>query len=391
MRVIKANTKSYEFFHETLPSFTRDNISNGLKPTNYCFNSKRNNYTIYNHNAILELIDLQNKINSSNNITEIEGHLSTYTKNTLKLGESNLYFLDKNNTVIESVSYSANIETKTFINSLLSSGIISRIITDRSHVIIPDNLLKTTKMENAFYLIMPLVNDSKNSGCLVIIVDPSINEDSTEVIMLKAALGIVSRKIELIDKQQELKNVYNELQLFQTRLANDYKLSAIGELTAGILADILSPLQVIISHTGLTTKGDNTGNDAILDTVNAQAKKISRVVNRLTNFTAPASGKLKLQPCDINDTILEFYEVVISTLKTESYECILELGENIPNILSHPNYLNQVLMNVFLLLKPSGNRVGGVLLQSKYQDGQVVIKFFTTDYYSNLELRTQRT
>ncbi len=385
MRVIKEIELYYEPFHETLPILTRDDTSNRLKPFNHRFNEIRKHETDYNNDRLSELFELQYKINRSTNLVTLEQNFMDYVKNSLKFEEVNLFFIDEKYTVIESVLNNETLKTKTFINSLLSSGVIKQLIENKNSKILPDDFLKNSERSKTFYLLIPFFCSTQNNGCLLVKVNPAITTASPEVTLLKIGLDIISKKIEFMDKQKELKNVYNELQVFQSRLTNDYKLSAIGELTTGILEDILSPLQVITSYIDFIKKENNPDYNSALNTINLQAKKINRVVNRLINFAKPVEGKLKLQPCEINDIIIEFYDLVLSTLKKDNYECILDLDQNIPAILSHPNYINQALMNMFLLLKPDGNKVGGVLLQSKYQDGKVLIKLFTTDYYKNLE------
>lgn len=385
MRVIKENTPQYESFYETLPSFTKNAVTRDLTPVVSARGKNDFRNTRTETGSIAGLREVQAKFADSSDIIELDRTFAQYIRDTLKLGVSGLFLLDEKNTVIESVSNDAPIRTKAFLNSLLSSGVIREIVESGKHIIVPEDLLKNIKVEKVLYLIVPFGGGSRNRGCLVVKLNPDAGTDSDKISALQIGLEFISQKIELLDKQREVKKAYNDLQLFQSRLANDYKLAAIGELTTGILDDILSPLQVIMSYTDFLGKEDSAECRANLDTVNLQAKKISRVVNRLINFSKPVGGKLKIQPCDINDIIIEFYEVVISTLKNNKYECILDLDQNVPDILSHPNYLIQVLMNVFFLLKPAESKAGGVLLQSKFQDGRVYVKFFTTEYLSNLE------
>lgn len=387
MRVIKKNMPQYESFYETLPSYTMDTTTRNLTPVINSTNSLANFKSDPEQKRLFNFRYLQNKINKANNIAEIDKIFAEYIKGSLGLGQSNFFLLDENNTVIESVSFDAETKTKAFINSLLNSGLIKDVMSLGKPRIISDDLLKDFEGEKSTYLLMPFGDNLKNNGLLSVKISPSVNIESVETSLLQIGLDIISNKIEMLDKQQEVISAYNELQLFQSRLANDYKLSAIGELTTGILDDILSPLQVITSYIDLIRKDECPGCEAELDTIGLQAKKINRVVGRLINFAKPVEGKLKIQPCDINDTIIEFYEVVISSLKNENYECILDLDENIPGILSHPNYLTQILMNIFFLLKPGGNKGGGVLLQSKYQFGKVIVRFFTTEYSKKLESR----
>jgi len=273
LRVIKEIELYYEPFHETLPILTRDDTSNRLKPFNHRFNEIRKHETDYNNDRLSELFELQYKINRSTNLVTLEQNFMDYVKNSLKFEEVNLFFIDEKYTVIESVLNNETLKTKTFINSLLSSGVIKQLIENKNSKILPDDFLKNSERSKTFYLLIPFFCSTQNNGCLLVKVNPAITTASPEVTLLKIGLDIISKKIEFMDKQKELKNVYNELQVFQSRLTNDYKLSAIGELTTGILEDILSPLQVITSYIDFIKKENNPDYNSALNTINLQAKK----------------------------------------------------------------------------------------------------------------------
>ena len=248
-----------------------------------------------------------------------------------------------------------------------------------------DHLVHDIDGSKSFYLLIPILEENKGKGIFSILTPTSsFSENSLEVPFIQMGLTIILSKIEILLKQKELKNIYNELHVYQSKLANDYKLSAIGELTSGIVEDILTPLQVITSTTELLRSEGNYVDEELLYSINVQVKKVKNIINRLVNFAGITDGKLKVQPCSINGIINDFYQVTITSLQNDNYECVLDLEDNLPSVLSHPNYINQLLSYIFSLLKSQKSVGGGMLIQTKYHNERVNIKILSTDYLENI-------
>ncbi|MDR3627343.1 MAG: hypothetical protein P4L45_10945, partial [Ignavibacteriaceae bacterium] len=174
------------------------------------------------------------------------------------------------------------------------------------------------------------------------------------------------------------------------KLANDYKLSAIGELTSGIVEEILSPLQVISSTTELIRSDDSQVDGEVFDTINTQVKKVKKIINNLLKFAGNNDVKSKVQPCNINELINEFYMLTVSSLSNDKYECITDLEENLPPVITRPNYIYQLLTNIFSMIRSQKGNEGGILIQTKYRDEKVEIKFLTTDCEEDLKQENLR-
>ncbi len=298
--------------------------------------------------------------------------------------KAEIYLIDNNQHVFEPLNKSKDSFENNFFNVCLKEGIFNRVFEKESPILIPSSQRKDRKATNENYLIFPLLKGKEKRGILALTTNMlSFSESSEEYNYIKFIISLTINKIDLIKSKEELNSTYNELQVYQSKLSNDYKLSAIGELTSGIAEDILSPLQIILGYTDFLRKENNLNDYPSLDAINAQVKKVETVVKGLIKFANINDAKYKIQPCNLNEIITEYYNMISSFLKNENYECILDLENNIPPVLSHPNNIHQILTNVFSLLKSQDSTSGGILIQTKHHKDAVEVKFISTDKIDN--------
>ncbi len=384
MRVIKSNTRRYEAFHKTLPSMTKTGASAGLELLTDNYVEGIDDYKDKGYNASIKILEFGKKLKKSSSITSAEENYRPILKEFFNCKESNIFLFNEDRTSLNAVSPDVSLRSKYFINKLLTDGTLNEILKTGKHKIIWDSFVYNIDGTKSYYLIIPFSGASKYSGVLSILMPFPLKDSSVELPLIKISLEMYLNKLEVIEKQEELKSAYNELQMYQSKLSNDYKLSAIGELTSGILEDVLSPLQVITSSTEFLKHENASEDDKVLDTINLQVQKVKEVINRVVKFAGTGNVKNKIYPCSINNIIIEFYKIFNSSLKNDNYECVLDLEKNIPSVLTHPNYINQILTNIFFLVKAAGNKAGGILIQTKYIKDYVTVKFLSTDFFEYL-------
>jgi phosphoglycerate-specific signal transduction histidine kinase len=122
----------------------------------------------------------------------------------------------------------------------------------------------------------------------------------------------------------------------------------------------------------------------VLETINNQVKKIETVIGRLSKFARINSNSTITTPCNINEEVSQYSDLLMSSLNNDNYECILDLGENIPPILSNSNMLNQIFSNLFTIIRTGFSDAGGILIQTRFQSGMVQVNIFTTDTLGRL-------
>ncbi len=367
-----------------LPSITKTAASAGPEMLSRKYGNEIEDYKDKGYNASVGVLEFGDKLRELNSITSVEKNYEHFLKDFFDCKESNIFLFNEDRTALKPVSVNVSLRGRYFINNLLTAGTLNEILETGKHKIILDSFVKNIDGSKSYYLIIPFLNVSKFSGVLSLQMPNSLNDNSIEIPLIKISLEMYLNKLEIIEKKEELKSAYDELQVYQSKLSNDYKLSAIGELTSGIVEDVLSPLQVITTSTEFLKHENDSTDDKVLDTINYQVQKVKNVINRLVKFAGTGDVKNKFYPCNINRIISEFYGIFNSSLKSNNYECVLDLGNDIPSVLTHPNYINQILTNIVLLIKAGENTAGGILIQTKCIKNSVAVKFLLTDYFDSL-------
>ncbi|MGA7723519.1 MAG: histidine kinase dimerization/phospho-acceptor domain-containing protein [Ignavibacteriaceae bacterium] len=390
MRVIKPNTLTYESFNKSLPYLTKSNGPGGSQRFINLDLGKEEDKSI---NKSLKLIlEFKVSIAKSKTNDQIFSLFEDTVKRILNIKELNIFIPDYESNLLISVFPALSERMSFFINKLFENKILKEVIYIGNPKIIVDSLVYNIDGTKTSYLLIPLGNESldinghnSNEGILVLSLASGCSETSPEILLIQLALAFILAQISFVNKQVDLKNKIDELQTYQSKLANDFKLSAIGELTSGIVEEILSPLQVITSTTELLRTEDNQVDGEVIDTINQQVKKVKSIINNLLKFAGNNDAKSKVQPCNINELIKEFYELTYSSLNNDKYECITDLEENLPPVITQPNSIYQLLTNILSIIRAGKGNEGGILIQTKYRDEKVEIRFLTTDMDEKLK------
>ncbi len=282
-----------------------------------------------------------------------------------------------------------------FINNAYKEGILDWVFEDLFPKVIPDLKLYSIKGSKLNYIVFPLKSEKRNRGILSILTSlTALPGDSIESKIIQLIGTIVFSKVDLIKKTNELKSAYQDQQIYQSKLLNDYKLSAIGELTNGVVEEILSPLQVIMSQVDFLRKENSEVTQTEADSIKTQVKKVEKIITRLVKFASINNDNIKIYPCDLNRLIKDYHNLLSSTLKNINYESYLDLADNLPPVLSNPDYIYQILSNVFSLINASiteeisgyskNQNGGGVLIQTRYKDKKINVRIVFTAQLKNL-------
>ena len=235
------------------------------------------------------------------------------------------------------------------------------------------------KPEN--HIIIPIPENKDYRGALSILTTlPSFKEHVLEFQLINIMLRMTVNKIDSLNLKNNLKSTVEELQSYQTKLLNDYKLSAIGELTFGVVEHIFSPLQVILSSTDLLRNSVSEDDQDVLDNIKDQIDKVKSLIQPLMKFAQSGGTKTALEACCLNDFIADYVEVTSPSFKQMNYECIMDLEEKLPTIISNSGEVNQLLTNIFTLLQSEPQNSGGILIQTRVLNEQILLKMISTDY-----------
>jgi len=380
LRVIKNNRIRCESFSSSLPSFTK--AVGTVKPRFVQVTSAKQIESFENLPGMLRKISVFEKaIKSSLDAKQIILKVNEFLKGIIDFKEADLFFFDDFRLKLVSVVEPSNLKTTEFINRVFSEGILDWVLRENKPQVIPDLREVSSTGSKSNYLLFPIGEGKEPKGVFALLTRPMQKyEDSLEVQLIQLVLNIAVPKIELIKKDEELKSTYHELHVYQSKLSNDFRLSAIGELTSGLAEDILSPLQVILSTADYLQTDEETLGNNNLNVIKQQVRKVETVVNRLVKFADMNDDRLEIKPCRLDEVIKDYHNFINSSLQTANIECILNLDENVPSVLSHPDYLTHLLTTIFGMIKTSAQDGGGILIQTKYNNGFVIVRVVTTAF-----------
>ena len=132
-----------------------------------------------------------------------------------------------------------------------------------------------------------------------------------------------------------------ELQLLQAE-----KLSAIGQLVAGVAHELNNPMTSIKGFTELLLRRTDLDEEARQDLsyINSQAERAGRIVTNLLTFAREHQPQRTL--VDINKVIEDTLSLHTYHLRVDNIRVVRELTQDLPNSVADPYQLQQVFLNL---------------------------------------------
>lgn len=154
---------------------------------------------------------------------------------------------------------------------------------------------------------------------------------------------IVSGAVDLTERRA----VEAELAAQREALFQSEKLSALGELLAGVAHELNNPLSVVVGHAMLLKEMTSDPEIALrLEKIGAAAERCARIVK---SFLAMARQQTaQFQPVDMNEVARTAIEVTGYALRSANIEVELKLDAQLPNVCGDAAQLGQVLTNLIV-------------------------------------------
>ena len=376
MRVIKENNQKFHSFTLSLKQLERSSSQSGTVFV------EKNDESLSDLNgkdsSLNRIHNFTKKINSHTNLQDILSDFKNEVKSLTFFNEPEIFLINEKTSNCFPLNTNCKENISSFVRRNLSAGVIDWIAETRSYKIIPYGNYNSLSF-GLNCLIVPIFNSGKFKGVLSTITSfTELDKESAELKLLATLLDITFSKIQFELTKNELNNVYSELQSVQSKLENDYKLAALGELAYRSIEEISSPIQVILSYADLLKREYPEIDEEMTDLIKKKVYDIKSILERLVKFITTDDKAKKVVPCSVNEVIVEFRKLVEPALNAENCECVLDLEENIPSILSNKNYLNQIFINGFSLINPLTEPGGGVIIQSRYSKQRIVVKMLFT-------------
>lgn len=385
MKVIKDANIEYLTLEDSLTSIPRDGIiARSSKADDR--NEKLISIDIQKHSRFFQIVSgLNQRVASAKNISETKKCYLNAIKEIVACKDFEIFLFDETQDSFFAPNENCEDKYLKFINSAYANGVLDWVFEENVPKLIANAFKSKLNDSSLNLLVLPVLDGNVKKGLFAVLTPVnSIKNGSYETQALNILMASALPAFELYFQKRQLNSTYEELQLYQSKLSNDFKLSAIGELTSGIVEELMDPAQVIMSCTDFIEKEYEEVDKKITSTVFTQVNKIETVINRLSKFASVNSSKISIYPVNLTELIKDYHDVVLSSLKYKNYEFIWDFENDLPPILSNSTYVHQLLTNLFTLVGKDGQEAGGILIQTKYSQGNVYLRFITTDQISDI-------
>lgn len=137
-----------------------------------------------------------------------------------------------------------------------------------------------------------------------------------------------------------------EKEKLQKSVVHSEKMSAIGQLAAGIAHEINNPLGVIMGFAQSLSRRITPGDlsEIPIKSIERESIRCKKLVQDLLTFSRMA--RVEKQESDLNAVIKNSLSLIESRTKVQSVELVKEFGADIPKILINTNQIQQIIINL---------------------------------------------
>jgi len=133
--------------------------------------------------------------------------------------------------------------------------------------------------------------------------------------------------------------------LIERRLIQQERISAIGEITAGIAHEVGTPLNIISANIEFLIRNNkNLGNNEEIEAIREQTTSITSLVNQLLDFSREHSPEFA--PVNVNDLIEKTIGLLNHQLQNSKVKTEHNLAPYLPTVDGDVSQIQQVLFNL---------------------------------------------
>ncbi len=136
--------------------------------------------------------------------------------------------------------------------------------------------------------------------------------------------------------------------LLKERLSRAEKLSALGEMTAGISHEIRNPLGIIRSSAELLKKRLSSldPSNTIPEIIVEESNRLNNIITDFINYARPKNPNLS--PCRVEEVVEKNITFLASQMKNQGYRIDSRFHNHLPEIMADSSMLYQSFLNILI-------------------------------------------
>jgi two-component system NtrC family sensor kinase len=238
-------------------------------------------------------------------------------------------------------------------------------------------------------LVLPVLFQEALLGVLVLFGRAPFAMDAADRDLLESFLAQAALVIHNASVHEELRAAHQNLERSQEQLVHSEKLSALGQLVAGVAHELNNPLSAVLGNAYLAEpKVTDPRVQRHIKGIREGAERAAQIVRNLLQFSRKLTSSR--EDIDLNPLVERVLALVHNAGVTQNIAIVRDLAAGLPSTAGDPGQIQQVLLNLvtnaFQAMEDGGGRL---TMRSRSAGGRLRIEVEDTGPGVPAEIRTR--